>query len=65
MINNPSILFERPQFQLLYEEFGSLIQTIFNHEDQDVRNFEEVRKLKKRFKAATECGLYCGYEWNR
>ncbi|CAH1433571.1 unnamed protein product [Lactuca virosa] len=54
MINNPSILCERPQFQLLYEELDSMIQTLFNHEDQDLHNFEEVRKLKKRLKAAAE-----------
>ncbi|CAH1425002.1 unnamed protein product [Lactuca virosa] len=54
VINNPLILCERPQFQLLYEELGSMIQTLFNHEDQDLHNFEEVRKLKKRFKAAAE-----------
>ncbi|XP_023766728.1 putative late blight resistance protein homolog R1A-10 [Lactuca sativa] len=54
VINNPSILCERPQFQLLYEELGSVIKILFNHEDQDLHNFEEVRKLKKRFKAAAE-----------
>ncbi|CAH1419422.1 unnamed protein product [Lactuca virosa] len=52
--DNPSILRERPQFHLLYEELDSMIQTIFNHEDQDLHNFEEVSKLKKRFKAAAE-----------
>ncbi|XP_023766729.1 late blight resistance protein R1-A isoform X1 [Lactuca sativa] len=54
VINNPSIICERPQFQILYEELDSTIQTIFNHEDQDLHNFEEVRKVKKRFKAAAE-----------
>ncbi|KAL7586842.1 hypothetical protein Lser_V15G40194 [Lactuca serriola] len=54
VINNPSIICERPQFQLLYEELGSMIQIFFNHEDQDLHNFEEVRKLKKRFKTAAE-----------
>ncbi|CAI9299295.1 unnamed protein product [Lactuca saligna] len=54
VINNPSIVCERPQFQILYEELGSMIQTLFNHEDQDLHNFEEVRKLKKRFIGAAE-----------
>ncbi|KAL7589890.1 hypothetical protein Lser_V15G40187 [Lactuca serriola] len=54
VINNPSIICERPQFQLLYEELDSMIQTLFNTEDQDVHDFENVRKLKKRFKAAAE-----------
>ncbi|XP_023747986.1 putative late blight resistance protein homolog R1A-10 [Lactuca sativa] len=54
LINNQSILCERPQFQLLYEALGSMIQTLFNHEDQDLHNFEEMKKLKKRFKAAAE-----------
>ncbi|CAH1447696.1 unnamed protein product [Lactuca virosa] len=54
VINNPTIICERPQFQLLYEELDSMIQTLFNHEHQDLHNFEEVIKLKKRFKAAAE-----------
>ncbi|CAH1433565.1 unnamed protein product [Lactuca virosa] len=71
MINNPSILCERPQFQLLYEELDSMMQTLFNHEDQDLYNFEKVRKLKKRFKATAEeaedivdiflSAVYCRY----
>ncbi|CAI9299192.1 unnamed protein product [Lactuca saligna] len=58
LINNQSILCERPQFHLLYEELGSMIQTLFNHEDQDLHNFEEMKKLKKRFKAAAEEAEY-------
>ncbi|KAL7586845.1 hypothetical protein Lser_V15G40191 [Lactuca serriola] len=54
VINNPSILSERPQFQHLYEELGFMIQILFNHEDQDLHSFEKVRKLKKRFKVAAE-----------
>ncbi|KAI3515247.1 hypothetical protein L1887_14051 [Cichorium endivia] len=52
--NDPSILREGPQFQLLYEELDSMIHNLFIHKDQDQQHFEEVSKLKKRFKAAAE-----------
>ncbi|CAH1448297.1 unnamed protein product [Lactuca virosa] len=45
---------KRPQFQCLYAELGSMIQTLFNHEDQDLHNFEKAKELKKRFKTAAE-----------
>ncbi|CAI9263412.1 unnamed protein product [Lactuca saligna] len=54
MINNPSILRERPQFQILYEELDSMIQILFNLKDQNLHSFEKVRKLKKRFIGAAE-----------
>ncbi|KAJ9552090.1 hypothetical protein OSB04_016135 [Centaurea solstitialis] len=54
--NHPMILSERPQFQLLYQEFDSIIQTLFTiHEDhRHPHELEKVRKLKKRFKDAAE-----------
>ncbi|KAJ9553990.1 hypothetical protein OSB04_018035 [Centaurea solstitialis] len=54
--NNPMILCERPQFQLLYLELDSIIQTLF-HIHEDHHNPDEVEKvgnLKKRFKDVEE-----------
>ncbi|CAH1412650.1 unnamed protein product [Lactuca virosa] len=48
IINSPSILYETPQFQQLYEELCPVIQIFFIDQDQD----EKVRNLKKRFKQA-------------
>lgn len=50
IINSPSILYERPQFQQLYEELCPVIQFFFINQDED----EKVRNLKKRFKQAAE-----------
>ncbi|KAJ9551662.1 hypothetical protein OSB04_015707 [Centaurea solstitialis] len=54
--NNPMILSERPQFQLLYQELDSIIQTLSNiHEDHHHHhNPEKVINLKKRFKDAAK-----------
>ncbi|KAJ9550616.1 LOW QUALITY PROTEIN: hypothetical protein OSB04_014661 [Centaurea solstitialis] len=58
LINNTSkILSERPQFQLLYQELHSIIQTLFSiHEDRHHQHheLEKVRDLKKRFKEVVE-----------
>ncbi|KAJ9553999.1 hypothetical protein OSB04_018044 [Centaurea solstitialis] len=51
--NNPLIISKRPQFQLLYQELGSIIQTLFGiHEDHHHQHheLEKVRDIKKRFK---------------
>ncbi|KAJ9552083.1 hypothetical protein OSB04_016128 [Centaurea solstitialis] len=55
---NPLILSKRPQFQLLYEELDSIIQTLFSiHEDHhhhQHHELEKVRNLKRRLKDAAE-----------
>ncbi|KVI04084.1 putative late blight resistance protein homolog R1B-17 [Cynara cardunculus var. scolymus] len=52
---NPSILSQRPQFQLLHEELGSIIQTLFNiHEYHHLHELQNVKDLMKRFKDAAE-----------
>ncbi|KAJ9550358.1 hypothetical protein OSB04_014403 [Centaurea solstitialis] len=54
--DNPLILSERPQFQLLYQELDSVVQALSNIRE-DHRNsyeLEKVRDLKKRFKDAAE-----------
>ncbi|KAI3795589.1 hypothetical protein L1987_38245 [Smallanthus sonchifolius] len=54
-INHPAIICERPQFQLLYEELASIIQTLFIDQHQDL---ERVNDLKKRFIYAAEEAQY-------
>ncbi|KAJ9551666.1 hypothetical protein OSB04_015711 [Centaurea solstitialis] len=54
---NPLILSKRRRFKRLYQELDSIIQTLFSiHEDHhhNPDELEKVRKLKKRFKDATE-----------
>ncbi|KAM0013546.1 putative P-loop containing nucleoside triphosphate hydrolase, leucine-rich repeat domain superfamily [Helianthus debilis subsp. tardiflorus] len=53
--NHPDIIHERPQFQLLYDELGSMIQTLFIDQYQDL---EKVSDLKKRFTEAAEEAQY-------
>ncbi|CAI9277448.1 unnamed protein product [Lactuca saligna] len=50
IINNPSIMYEMPQFQQLYEELCRVIRIFLIDQDED----EKVRNLKKRFKQAAE-----------
>ncbi|KAJ9554002.1 hypothetical protein OSB04_018047 [Centaurea solstitialis] len=54
MNNNPLVLSKKPQFQLLYQELDSIIQTLLSiHEDhhhQHHHELEKVRDLEKRFK---------------
>ncbi|KAJ9553993.1 hypothetical protein OSB04_018038 [Centaurea solstitialis] len=52
--NNPSILYERPQFQLLYQELDSIVQTLSNIHQHHHHELERVRNLKKRFKDVVE-----------
>ncbi|XP_023766727.1 putative late blight resistance protein homolog R1A-10 [Lactuca sativa] len=54
IIKIPSIVREGPQFQMLYEELGSMIQNLFIHQNHDLENFEKVTSLRKRFKAVAE-----------
>ncbi|MFS8024800.1 hypothetical protein Hanom_Chr16g01467661 [Helianthus anomalus] len=37
--NNPEIMYARPQLQLLYDELGSMIQTLFIDQDQDLQSY--------------------------
>lgn len=53
--NHPSVLSKRPQFQLLYNELGSLIQMFFvDQKGDNLHDHEEVRNVKKRFKDVAE-----------
>ncbi|KAJ9552081.1 hypothetical protein OSB04_016126 [Centaurea solstitialis] len=58
--SDPMILSERPQFQLLYQELASIIQTLSDiHQHHRRRRhhpheLERVRNLKKRFKDVVE-----------
>ncbi|XP_024990769.1 putative late blight resistance protein homolog R1A-10 [Cynara cardunculus var. scolymus] len=52
--NDPSILSQRPQFQLLYQELASIIQTFSNIHQHHLHELQEVQNLKKRFKDAAE-----------
>ncbi|KAJ9553989.1 hypothetical protein OSB04_018034 [Centaurea solstitialis] len=56
--NNPLIIFKRPQFQLLYQELDSIIQTLSNihhhHHHYHPDELEKVIDLKKRFKDVVE-----------
>ncbi|KAJ9537302.1 hypothetical protein OSB04_030035 [Centaurea solstitialis] len=52
---NPSVLSERPQIQLLYQELGSLIQTLFIHEHHHhLLELQKFTTLKRRFKDVAE-----------
>ncbi|KAF5755739.1 hypothetical protein HanXRQr2_Chr17g0806191 [Helianthus annuus] len=50
-INNPAIIIQRPQFQLLYQELGSMMQILFINQHQD---HEKLNDLKRRFTNAAE-----------
>ncbi|KAJ9552084.1 hypothetical protein OSB04_016129 [Centaurea solstitialis] len=51
--NDPSILSQRPQFQLLHQELGSILQTFLNihQHHHELKNFQN---LKTRFKDAAK-----------
>ncbi|KAJ0891100.1 putative P-loop containing nucleoside triphosphate hydrolase [Helianthus annuus] len=55
LINIPPVIYARPQFQLLYEELGSMIQTLFIDQHHDL---EKVNDLKERFLYAAEEAQY-------
>ncbi|KAK9051915.1 hypothetical protein SSX86_028543 [Deinandra increscens subsp. villosa] len=52
--NHPSVLSERPQFQLLYEKLGSMIQTLFVENENNLHELDEIKNLKKRLKDVAE-----------
>nr|GEV88943.1 disease resistance protein [Tanacetum cinerariifolium] len=52
--NHPSILSERPQLQLLYEELDSMIQILFDCEHTELHELKSVKDLKRRFKNTAE-----------
>ncbi|KAK1423639.1 hypothetical protein QVD17_18945 [Tagetes erecta] len=54
MINNPTIIDERPQFQLLHEQLGSMIQTLFIDRHQELLDLEKLNDLKRRFMHAAD-----------
>ncbi|KAJ0434942.1 putative P-loop containing nucleoside triphosphate hydrolase [Helianthus annuus] len=56
LINIHSIIYARPQFQLLYEELGFMIQTLFIDQHQD--QLQKLSDLKKRFIYAAEEAEY-------
>ncbi|KAJ9553998.1 hypothetical protein OSB04_018043 [Centaurea solstitialis] len=56
--NNPMILFERPKFQLLYQELASIVQTLSNIHHHQHHELERVQNLKKRFKDVAEEAQY-------
>ncbi|MFS8024752.1 putative P-loop containing nucleoside triphosphate hydrolase, leucine-rich repeat domain superfamily [Helianthus anomalus] len=57
-INNPEIISERPQLQLLYEELGSMIQTLFIDQHQELHDHQKVTDLKQRLIDAAEEAEY-------
>ncbi|PWA35308.1 NB-ARC domains-containing protein [Artemisia annua] len=48
--NNPLILSERPQIELLYKELELMIQYLFDEKEEDLHELEKVKNLKKEFK---------------
>ncbi|KAL8267892.1 hypothetical protein R6Q59_001690 [Mikania micrantha] len=58
LINIPSIMYARPQFQLLHEDMGSMIQTLYIDKHQDLQEHEKLNDLKKRFIYAAEEAQY-------
>ncbi|MFS8023223.1 putative P-loop containing nucleoside triphosphate hydrolase [Helianthus anomalus] len=55
LINIHSIIHARPQFQILYEELGSMIKTLFIDQHHDLQKLSD---LKKRFIYAAEEAEY-------
>ncbi|XP_076944788.1 putative late blight resistance protein homolog R1B-16 [Bidens hawaiensis] len=55
LINNHSVIYARPQFQLLRQELGSMIQTLFVDQHQDL---QKLADLKRRFIYAAEEAEY-------
>ncbi|KAL8267899.1 hypothetical protein R6Q59_001697 [Mikania micrantha] len=58
LTNYPEIIREKPQFHLLYQDLGSIIQTLYIHEHQDSHQLENFDDLKKRFIDAAEEAQY-------
>ncbi|KAL8267895.1 hypothetical protein R6Q59_001693 [Mikania micrantha] len=58
LTNYPEIIREKPQFQLLYQDVGSMIQTLYIDEHQDSHQLEKFDDLKKRFIDAAEEAQY-------
>ncbi|KAI3795566.1 hypothetical protein L1987_38221 [Smallanthus sonchifolius] len=58
LINIPSIIYERPQFQLLYQDLGSMIQTLYIDEHQYLHDQKKLNDVKKRFTYAAEEAQY-------
>ncbi|KAJ0691038.1 putative P-loop containing nucleoside triphosphate hydrolase, leucine-rich repeat domain superfamily [Helianthus annuus] len=58
LFNNPSVVCETPKFQLLYNELGTLIQTLYIDEHQDRYEHQKFNDLKKRFTCLVEEAQY-------
>ncbi|KAI3795567.1 hypothetical protein L1987_38222 [Smallanthus sonchifolius] len=58
LINNHSIIHERPQFKLLYEELGSMIQTLFIDQHHDLHELEKLNDMRRRFTYSAEEAQY-------
>ncbi|KAJ0810982.1 putative P-loop containing nucleoside triphosphate hydrolase, leucine-rich repeat domain superfamily [Helianthus annuus] len=58
LINNPSIICERPQFQLLYDKLDSMMRTLFIDEHQDLHDIDKLNDLKRRFIDTAEEAQY-------
>ncbi|KAI3795529.1 hypothetical protein L1987_38184 [Smallanthus sonchifolius] len=56
LFNNPEIICERPQFQLLYEQLGTMIQTLFIDQHKDIHEYHKL--MKKRLTDAAEEAQY-------
>ncbi|KAL8267897.1 hypothetical protein R6Q59_001695 [Mikania micrantha] len=58
LINYPEIIHEKHQFHLLHQDLGSMIQTLYIEEHQDLQEHEKFNDLKKRFIYAAEEAQY-------
>ncbi|MFS8025714.1 hypothetical protein Hanom_Chr16g01478461 [Helianthus anomalus] len=58
LFNNHAIIRKRPQLQLLYEDLGSMAQTLFIDKHQDLHDLEKLNDLKQRFVNAAEEAQY-------
>ncbi|MFS7990174.1 putative P-loop containing nucleoside triphosphate hydrolase, leucine-rich repeat domain superfamily [Helianthus anomalus] len=58
LFNNPPVVCETPKFQLLYNELGTLIQTLYIDEHQHRYEHQKFNDLKKRFTCLVEEAQY-------
>ncbi|KAL8228363.1 hypothetical protein R6Q57_015947 [Mikania cordata] len=58
LINHPEIIREKLQFQLLHQDLGSMIQTLYIDKHQDLQEHVKLTDLKKRFIHAAEEAQY-------
>ncbi|KAL8228364.1 hypothetical protein R6Q57_015948 [Mikania cordata] len=58
LANHPEIIREKPQFQLLYQDLGSVIQILYIDEHQNPHELEKFDDLKKSFIDVAEEAQY-------